>query len=89
MVFATTARMITMITSDTMRMTMTMASDMEMNPMMKARSVSVSVSARELANMASISLATSAERLGSFTPIMKKPTWSAMEEYVLLTPSLR
>ena len=65
MVFAMTARMMTITTNDTIRMATTIASVMATKPSWNAFSVSVSVSASEFLNCASIACEISAERAGS------------------------
>jgi len=70
-------------------MAVTIASAIARKPRLNAFSVSVSVSASEFLNIASIRTAVSAAMSGRFTPIMKKPALSAKTGAIFLTASLR
>ncbi len=81
--------MMTITTNDTAWIASRIASVIAMKPSWKAFSVSVSVSASELRNVASIAAETSAARAGSRIPTMKTPIWSARRGKRCLTVSFR
>ena len=89
MVLATTAKMITITTKETMRTATTIVSVCAMKESWKAFSVSVSVSASELRNSRSIAWLISAAREPSAMPTTKTPTCSARRGYLSLISSFR
>src|SRR5664279_2241461 len=76
MVLAITAMMMTMITNDTAWIAISIASVMATKPSWNAFSVSVSVSASEFLNTASIAADAGAAWAGSLSCTMNTPVWS-------------
>src|SRR4051812_38449084 len=88
-VLAITAMMIRMTTKDTTRIATTIASDIDTKPSWKAFSVSVSVSAREFLNVASIALEMAAAFSGFLISTMNTPVRLARRGMMRFIVSLR
>ena len=80
--------MMNITTNETMRIVMMICSICEMNPNWNDFSVSVSVSASEFLNSASIALAMSAVREGSSTSMTNVPICSMRRGYFCFNHSL-